>query len=288
MERTILVTGATGNLGRDVVKQLHAKGFLIRAATRDVSKIAREEGITPVAFDFDDPNTFDVALTRVASVFLIAPPLDPRAAEKLNPFIDRAKEVGVNYIVFNSYLGADRNDQSPLRAVERHVIGSGLDYTILRPNFFMENFATGYLAPMIQQQDGIFLAAGDAKTSFISTRDIARVTAVAFLQRLTGEEYNLTGREALDHAQVAAKISKVAGRTITYHPVDEEAMLQGAREQGMPEASVPYLAELYRLVRAGHMAVVTDDIKEVTKRKPITFDEFAVPYADCWKQYVRL
>jgi uncharacterized protein YbjT (DUF2867 family) len=141
---------------------------------------------------------------------------------------------------------------------------------------------------MIQQQDGIFLAAGDARTSFISTRDVARVAAVVFLQRLSGEEYNLTGREALDHARVAAKISKVAGRTITYHLVDEETMLQGAREQGLPEASVPSLAELYRLVRAGHTAVITDDVKEVTKRKPITFDEFAMSYADCWKQYVRL
>ena len=288
MEKTVLVTGATGNLGREVVKQLLIKGFLVRAATRDVSKISRDEHLTPVAFDFDDSGTFDMALARVGGLFLIAPPMDPQAAEKLNPFIDRAKEIGVNYIVFNSVLGADRNDKSPLRAVERHVAGSGLDYTILRPNFFMENFSSGFVAPMIQQQDGIFLAAGDGKTSFISARDIARVAAVAFVERLSGEEYNLTGREALSHAQVAEKISRAVGRTITYHPLDEETMLQGARDQGMPEDAVRYLAELYRVVRAGDAGIVTDDVKEVTKRKPITFDEFAKSYAECWKQYARL
>jgi len=95
-------------------------------------------------------------------------------------------------------MGVDAVEPAPLRIVEPHLMASGVPYTILRPNFFMENFSTGFLAPMIKQ-GGIFLAAADGKTSFISVVDIAEVATVAFQKGLASKEYNLTGPEALDH-----------------------------------------------------------------------------------------
>ena len=283
MEKTVLVTGASGNLGRDVVKTLSNKGYQVKAATRDVRKISTSKSVTAVRFDYAEPDTFTDALDAVGGLFLVAPPMDPEAPAKLVPFVKKAKEAGVGHVVFVSALGVELNEQAPLRVIERALMDSGLAYTILRPNFFMENFSTGFIAPMIKQQNGIFLAAGDGKTSFISTKDIAEVAAAAFSKALYGEEYNLTGPEALDHTQAAKIISEVIGRKVSYHALSEEAMLQGARDQGMPEGAVQYMGILYAVVRAGYMAVVTDNVQKVTGRKPAAFTEFARQNASCWR-----
>jgi uncharacterized protein YbjT (DUF2867 family) len=177
----------------------------------------------------------------------------------------------------------DQNEQAPLRVIERALMDSGVPYTILRPNFFMENFSTGFIVPMIKHNGGIFVAAADGKTSFISTRDIAAVAAVAFAQGLQGREYNLTGPEALDRTQAARIISEAAGKEVTYHALPEEAMLQGARDQGMPESMVQYMGVLYAAVRAGYTEVVTKDVEEVTGQKPVTFAQFVQDSLTCWR-----
>jgi uncharacterized protein YbjT (DUF2867 family) len=166
--------------------------------------------------------------------------------------------------------------------VEKHLMASGVAYTLLRPNFFMENFTTGFLASMIAQ-GGIFLAAGDAGTSFISVDDIAAVAAAAFDEALFGAELNLTGPTALDHHQVAKIISEASGRQIQYQALTEEAMLQGARDQGLPEAAVQYMGILYNAVRSGWMAAITGDVQRLIGRPPISFGDFARAHADAWK-----
>ncbi len=177
--KRILVTGATGNLGRAVVAALRTKGITVRAAARNVGKLAPSVGIEPVLFAYENHATHKAALQDMDTLFLMAPPLEPEAPAKLNPLIDLAKALGVRHIVFNSALGVDAVEEAPLRIVERYLMASGVPYTILRPNFFMENFSTGFLAPMVKQ-GSIFLAAADGKTSFISVADIAEVTAAAF------------------------------------------------------------------------------------------------------------
>jgi len=282
MDNTVLVTGASGQLGREVVRALLADGFAVKAATRDASKVPPQQGVTPVTFDYTDPATFAAALEGATGLFLVAPPMDADAPAKLIPFIEKARSAGIGHVVFNSALGMDQNEEAPLRIVERAVMDSGIPYTILRPNFFMENFSTGSISPMIREQNSIFLAAGDGKTSFISTRDIAAVAAAALAGTHAGCEYNLTGPEALDHGQVARMISEATGKQITYQALPEMIMLQGARNLGMPEPMVQYMRGLYAAVRSGDAAVVTDDVKKITGRTPITFDEFANDNAECW------
>ena len=284
MGQRILVTGATGSLGGAVVNALEGKDHAIRAGCRAPQKATFPKGVEVVRVDFNDPATFDPALAGAEGVFLIAPPMDPEAPAKLRPFVDRARALGVRHIVFTSALGVDRHEQAPLRVVERHLMESGVSYTILRPNFFMENFSTGFALRMIKDHGGIFLAAGDGKTSFISTRDIADVAAAAFMRRLYGEQYNLTGPQALDHTEVAAIISEVSGRTVTYQPLSEEQMLEGARASGLPEAAVQYMGVLYGVVRAGLTAAVTGDVRRVLDREPATFHDFASQNAARWRQ----
>ena len=279
--KRILVTGATGSLGRAVVAALRTKGITVRAAARNVGKLAPSVGIEPVLFAYENQATHKPALQDVDALFLMAPPLDPEASAKLNPLIDMAKTLGVRHIVFNSALGVDAVEQAPLRIVERYVMASGVPYTILRPNFFMENFSTGFLAPMVKQ-GGIFLAAADGKTSFISVADIAEAAAAAFVKGLVSKEYNLTGPEALDHNQVAAILSKVSGKSITYQAIPEEAMLSGLRGTGMPESAVQYVGVLYSAVRAGYTGAVTQDVETVTGRKPTSFETFTQQSAAVW------
>jgi uncharacterized protein YbjT (DUF2867 family) len=132
------------------------------------------------------------------------------------------------------------------------------------------------------KQGGIFLAAADGKTSFISVADIAEVAAAAFENGLVSKEYNLTGPEALDHNQVAAILSKVSSKFITYKAIPEEAMLSGLRGTGMPEGAVQYVGVLYNAVRAGYTGAVTQDVETVTGRKPTTFETFAQQSAAVW------
>ncbi len=280
--KTILVTGATGNLGRAVVRTLANKGFEVKAGSTKPEKAPVLTDVAAVKVVYEDPGTVAAALAGVAGLFLVAPLLDTEAPAKLIPVIDQAREAGLRHIIFNSALGVDQNEAAPLRVIERYLMASGVNYTILRPNFFMENFSTGFIAPMIAQ-GGIFLAAGDAKTSFISTADIAEVAAQAFQNERYGMAYNLTGPEALDHAEVARIISAVSDKEITYHPVSEEAMLRGARDSGLPEGAVQYMAVLYDAVRHGWMAAVTEDVKKATGQEPISFAEFARKNAACWK-----
>ncbi len=283
MSKNILVTGASGNLGRAVVQALADRGFRVKAASRHSKALAAREGIEAVTLDYESPRTFDGALAGVDGVFLVAPPMDPGAPAKLMPLIEGAKAAGVGHVVFTSALGVDQNEQAPLRVIERALMDSGVPYTILRPNFFMENFSTGFIVPMIKHNAGIFLAADDGKTSFISVVDIANVAAIAFADQHYGKEYNLTGPEALDHAQVARIISETTGKEVVYHAMPEEAMLQGARDNGMPEPAVQYMAVLYAVVRAGYAAVVTDDVERITGRKPLTFDAFVKDNVECWQ-----
>ena len=121
------------------------------------------------------------------------------------------------------------------------------------------------------------------KTSFISTEDIAAVAAAAFMEGRHGKEYNLTGPAALDHTQAAAIISEISGKTIQYHALTEAAMLQGARDQGMPEGAIEYLAILYDAVRNGWTAGVTDDVEKVIGRPPVSFGDFAQKAVDAWR-----
>ncbi|MGO9019576.1 MAG: NmrA family NAD(P)-binding protein [Syntrophobacteraceae bacterium] len=280
---TILVTGASGRLGNALVEALVERGINVRAATRQTTKIKWTGLVQPVVFDYEDRGLYKAALDGVSGVFLVAPPLDAQAPAKLIPFIDKAREMGVRHVVLNSVLKADSNEQNPLRIVEQHLLKkSGLDCVILRPNFFMENFSSGWFAQMIANGE-IRLPAGDAKTSFISVLDIARVTADCLLEKHSGAQYNLTGPEALGYGEAARMISDVCGRTVTYNPISETEMMKDAREQGMPESAIQYIGQLFAYTRKGLMGEITNTVLELTRKAPISFREFARRNADRWK-----
>src|SRR6266480_5845813 len=216
MVKTILVTGATGTVGRDVTKLLSKKGAAIRAGVRDQAKARPQfdDDIALATFDFENEASFARALGGVTKVFLL-PPLLPNQVELTNAFVDAAKRAGVRRIVKLSAIGVDNEIQFTVgkwhAANEQHIRESGLAFTFLRPNSFMQNFIT-YFPP----RDGtIYLPWGNGKASLVDARDIAAVAAEALTSEgPEGKTYTLTGPAALGIAEVASILSEVAGREI--------------------------------------------------------------------------
>jgi len=273
------VTGASGKLGREVVKQLREAGHTVACATRSPERLPGG-----VRFDWTQPETWPGAIDQAQQVFLTARPLDIAAAAILPDFIDLCRSVGVEHVVFSSSLGTAEQPAGPLGLVESYLRYSGLDWTILRPNFFMENFSHGWLLPEISKNGTITLAADKGRTSFISVVDVAAV-AVAVLAdpQLRGQDHDLTGGDALSHTAVAAALTKASQRPVNYVPVDPLTMRERGRRAGLPGGQLEYLMSLYRLVRAGKAAKIHPAVGRILGRKPVGFDDFARANADAWR-----
>lgn len=201
--------------------------------------------------------------------------------------VEEAKRAGVKYIVRSSALGADAEPGIRLgrwhREVEKTIESSGIPFTILRPNSFMQNYAN-MLGHTIRTQSAFYLPMGDGKVSVVDTCDVAAVAATLLTKGgHEGKSYELTGPEALSNDQVAAILSKVAGRKITYVNVSDEDARQGMKDAGMPEWLINALMELYSTNKAGYTAAVSAVVEQVTGKKPISFAQFAKDYADAFK-----
>jgi uncharacterized protein YbjT (DUF2867 family) len=269
---TVLVTGGSGKTGSEIARQLAAKGVHVRAASR--SPHASDGNITHVLFDYRNKETFAGALAGVEAVALIAPPLDPGAFALMQPFIDAA--IGAKArIVMISAVGMNAMPEVGLGKIEVYLKKHAPAYTILRPNFFMENFTTGFLGGMLKKSGGLYLSAAEGKSVFVAVHDIAAVAVQALLDRKhKGKEYEVTGPEALTHTEALAIINKALGTSYVYTPISHEALKKGALEGGMPEPVADMFVGLYRATAAGLCGKVSRDVELVTGVKPLTFAEF--------------
>jgi len=269
----ILITPAGGNLGTEVSKQLSVK-HQVFGGVRSPSTTNQLAGVSYVAFDYDDPASYKNALESIEAVVLQAPPLDAGAFERLVPFLDAVKAANINRVVFVSAYGVDHNDEAPLRKIELKLIKEDFNYTIVRPNFFMENFTSGFAAGPLEH-DGIVLASsGEGKLAFVSIKDIAAVITISLsVAGHEGKAYNLTGPEALSHADIAQTISNKLGKDIPYVSISGDELKAGAMKNGLPESSADYLVMLYDLAKQGLMSAATKDVENVLGRQPLRFTE---------------
>jgi uncharacterized protein YbjT (DUF2867 family) len=273
----ILVTGASGTVGREVVKALGAAKAKVRAGYRTRPQNI-PKGVESVALDYDRPDTIRPALTGVETLFLLS-----NAVDVERRVVDEAKAAGVRRVVKLSVLRADKEEYAFARwhrAVEKHVEGSGLAWTFLRPTGFMQNVVT-YMAGTIRSQSAIYSSVGDGAVATVDARDIGAVAARVLTEG--GHErkaYELTGPAALTYAQVAAALGGVLGRTINYVPISPEQYKQGALGAGMPEAYVDALVDLERFYREGGSSAVSPDVRRLKGADPIPFAQFARDHAD--------
>ena len=276
MSQKILVTGATGTIGSQVVSELAKRGAQVRAAARGASKASLPAGVEPVELAFGDTASVDRALAGVSAAFLLTPFSDDQVALGTH-FIDRARAAGVKRIVKLSAIGSDHEPGIQLgrwhRAIERHLEASGIPFTILRPNNFMQNFL-GYYPP---DKDGnLYLPWGEGKVSFIDARDIGRVAAVTLTEPgHEGKAYTLTGPAAFGIAEAAATIAKASGRKITYVDVPEAAAREGMLGAGLPAWMTDAMLELHAIDKAGYAAEVNDQVAKLTGTPARSFEDFA-------------
>lgn len=284
MAGPILVIGATGSVGSGLVEQLGRKGEKVRAATREpADRRSPDNAVEFVEFDFERPQTFAAALDGVDRVFLIARPGDDHADRVAFPLIDEMKRQGVRHVVNLSAMGVEARDDFALRKVERYLEESGIGFTHLRPNFFMQVFSTGPLLLDIRSTGAIHIPAAGAKLSYIDARDIAAVAAATLTEQgHMGKAYTLTGGQALDHHEIARAISGAAGKTIQYVAITEETALRVLAAAGLSPERAERLIGFYRLVRQGFCASVSSDVQTVLGRPPISFEQFAKDHASCW------
>lgn len=284
MSSPILVIGALGNVGAEVVKQLLGTGNKVRAADMSEEKIKARFGssVEAVRFDFTDPTTYAATFKGVEKMFLLRPPHITNIKRDMYPSIDAAKRAGVKHVVFLSLIGIENAKYVPHYKVETYLKEVNLQTTFLRCSFFMQNLSTTHRKE-IKERSEIFVPVGNAKTSFIDARDIGAVAAIALTQDgHANKNYDLTGSEALDYWQAAKILSEVLGREIQYKNPNAIYFLFDTMRRDTPFMFALVMTGLYTSTRFGMAEPITNEVKKLTGRKPISFKEFASDYKENW------
>jgi uncharacterized protein YbjT (DUF2867 family) len=288
MQKPILVVGATGNVGSALIRTLKSKGISCIAGIRNESKAEELKalGVPLTEFNFDDPQSMERAFQKAERVFLLLP-LTPRLMEHGKAAIEAAKNAGVSYIVRSSEFRADpASPRLAFRAqgeVDQALKESGTPCAIIRPNFFMQNFAVHY-RESIRKQHAIMLPQGAGSISFVDVRDIAEVAAHLLISpdRYAGHSYDLTGPQPLSNSNVASILSQTLGKPVEYLSLADEAASDDMKRRGVPEWSIEFVMSLHRHVQEGRMAEVTNAVGEITGKPPRTLAGFIKSHSQVW------
>src|SRR5258707_9854256 len=242
----ILITGSSGSVGKAVLQEASRKESKVRGMYRSKEEAAKApSGCEAVLADYADKQSLRKALDGVKSVYVVCSPI-PQLVELESDMVDACKEAGVKHVVLNSALGAGDYPKSFPgwhRKVEDKLKGTGVSYTILRPNGFLQNIVA-YNAPSIRAEGAFYASMGDAKVSYLDVDDIALVAVKALRGGAHGKTYELNGPEAISNQELAKRLSKVTGRTVNYGDIPESAQRESMLGLGMPEWQGTALLEL--------------------------------------------
>jgi NAD(P)H dehydrogenase (quinone) len=277
MKKTILITGATGTIGKEIVNQLKDNAAVkLRACYH--SQKPEIEGVEWVKLDYSKPETITAAFSEVDRAFLLTPFTD-KTVKHVGMLVDAAKNAGVRYLVRLSAQGAD--EKAPFLPGKWHwqseqlVKKSGIRYTIIRPTFFMQNFITAY-GDTIKSQNSIYSPAGDGRAGFIDPYDVAAVAVKLLISEgHDNKTYELTGPEAISYADAADTLTKVLGRKITYVNISPEDARKNLEKMRMPDWMIEALLGLADIIKKGYTSSLTENVEKVTGNKPRTFEVFA-------------
>ena len=275
----ILITGASGNVGKEVLKQTAQTGGQVRAAFQSINKATSvPSGVEAVTVDYNQPETLREALKGVDRVFLVGPPTAqlPTLERKA---MDVIKQSEVQLVVKLSAMGG-RDAIFPRQHAESedYIRSCGLPCTFLRPNGFMQNMVN-YNAASINTQNAFYGTEGEGRVSHIDIRDVAAVAVKALTEDVhIGKAYTLTGPEALTNDEIARILSETIGRKIQYISLFPAQLREALLTAGVPEWNADALLDLQRLYREGKAAAVTQDVEQILRRKPVNFAQFARDY----------
>ena len=279
----ILVTGATGNVGRALLPMLkNAEANLFAGSTHGHDQL----GVRGISIDFNNCDALQKVFAGIELAFIVIP-LNPSMVEMARNITKVAKVSGIKHFVRISGAGADPNSPFAVARVQGQVdqilSESGVSTTFLRPKNFMSNFKT-FMAGMIKSGT-VYSSQGEGRIPFIHVDDIAAVAAAVLNNpaRHVGQSYVLSGPRAMTNREALDVIGKAVERHINLVSISEEAAQKSMRDMGMPEMVIDVMSSLNQVIAAGYVAELTDTVRQITGRPPKTFEEFAQENIDAWK-----
>lgn len=270
------ITGATGTIGSNVMKALISKNEELVSATRNPEKSKGLFGNTveSISFDFEDPETFEPAL-KSKGVFLLGPPLYPELFKLLSPFVDYLIENKFDgRIVYLSAYGMDNLQELPFhQQMEEKLKDSNLDWNLVRPGFFMQNFGN-YERENIEERNMLFSPAGKGKTPYVSAVNVGESIAELLTnQERSKETHILTGTTAYSYFEIAEMLSGITNRKITYPNPDVATYRDVLKQSGAPDMIADYMIPVYGLIKKGTVEKTHNGVQELTGKEPETIRE---------------
>lgn len=285
MAKKILIIGATGSIGLEVAKRLIEKDQSVRIAVRnpDKAKSLKLNGAEVIHFEYQKPETFFNTFESVEKILLVSPPSFLKLHKDVINAINVAKDNGVKLIVNVSAMGIENDENDPMRIIENHIQKSGLKYVLLRPNCYMQNF-TNLFRDYIKNDNEISAPAEDAKSSFVDLRDVADAAVKVLLDDYFHNKiFTLTGNKALNLHVIAYLFSQELDREISYSKISEEFFKKTLISAGWPSITIEGALELCNYIKGNSNDRVTDDIKKILDREPISFEQFIKENIEIWK-----
>lgn len=275
----ILITGATGNVGQAIIEALHQinHNHTLFAGIKgtQMPNTPAWSKLQAVAFDFTEPAIYKAALQDCDLLFLLRPPQIADVASIFKPLIEAAKTAGVKHIVFLSVQGVQNSSIIPHHKIERLLVDSGMAYTMLCPAYFMQNFSTTLLEEL-QQRQRIFLPAGKAKFTLIDVNDLGRFAAQVLVkpEGHLNQAYDLTNHETLNFGEMAAILTEVLGKKISYISPNLLRFFWEKQKAGVPSMFILVMIMLHYLPRFQKTPPTSDWIEKVTSQQPTNFRDF--------------
>ena len=278
--KKLFVTGATGNVGIEVIKALqkiqHQLDIFagVRDLQKDVEKLS-EFYIIPEKFDFTDVTTFEPALKDCQILFLLRPPQISDTDKYFIPLIEIAEKCNVRHIIFLSVQGVEKSSIIPHHKIEKLIVESGIPYTFLRPAYFMQNFTTTLHDDLVNKKQ-IYLPAGKAKFTLIDVQNIGEIAAKIMSEPAThiNQSYELTCNEKLTFQEMADKLSLGLGTKITYISPNLASFTLQKLKENVPFSYILVLIMLHYLPRFLREPFFSNAFMKIIGRNPTTFDQF--------------
>jgi NAD(P)H dehydrogenase (quinone) len=271
----LAVTGSSGVLGGLVARDLAAQGVAQRLLVRTPAKAPTLPAATVHAVDYADPDAARAALEGVQTLFMVSAAESADRLEQHRAFIDAAAAAGVQHVVYTSFIGAAPDAVFTLardhHATERHIVASGMRWTFLRDSFYID-----FMEALVGPDGAIRGPGGDGRCAIVARADIARLATAVLLapDAHAGRTYDATGPAALSFAEIAATISRVRGREVTYVDETLDEAYASRAPYGAPPWQVDAWVSTYTAIARGTMSAVSDAIESVTGIAPQTLEEF--------------
>jgi len=279
--KRILVTGATGNVGFEVIRFLflNSTGCRIVAGVRNIVEAKRKlkdyEKLEYVAFDFENPATFEGALEKVDSVFLLRPPHISDVDQYFKPLIESMAKHQIGELVFLSVQGVEKSSVIPHHKIEKLIIDSGISYIFLRPSYFMQNLTTTLLKD-IREKRKIYLPAGKAKFNWIDIENIGEISAILVdrFNEFSNRAIELTGYENKNFGEVAELISAITDKKIDYQSPNPFRFFSVKKKEGMVTGMIVVMILLHYLPRFQKEPQISDFFTQLTGKMPCSLKDF--------------